>query len=280
MIILLIMFVEEVGLFAQEEKLIGLIPVYKYDEGKKMIVSDFQQLVWQEILKGQIESKKVTFHLLEKEELISLEKLKSYKVIILPMMNVLSKKGLKNLKEYVHQGGKLIRDQSSVSCLDINDNGILDKEEFTEESTKFVSKFWQEVGGISDGSNYYNFVQSIRFTSAFPLLTEGLPKEYTVLDLPFKSPISPVYLTTFYVPSSAQIVAEAKILHIHSWNLNDVAKELEGNFPVITLNKYGKGYCLSLGLNLARVLYSDYPTEIYYTFFKNLIEWSLQKEIE
>jgi len=46
---------------------------------------------------------------------------------------------------------------------------------------------------------------------------------------------------------------------------------------VVTLKAYGAGYCVSLGLNMAKSLHKKnmWPSSLYLTFYKNLMDWAL-----
>lgn len=256
--------------FTQEIKRIGLVPASRINRQTGEIEVSWQQKVWQRILKPGFE---YDVYLLEEEDLLSLKTLRTYTLLIIPQTRyVLSQRALDNLRKYVREGGKLVREHNAVIGIDKNGDGVMQTEEVTREIQDVVKDFWREIAGALPASSFINLIQTIRFSPDFPLLSKDLPLHPTPVNFP-KKYRGVVYYTLF----GAETVAEAGIDHIGSWNWEDEVKELEGVFPVITLNQYGKGYCLSLGIN-NRVILQRFPQEGYDIFFSNLISWAISEE--
>lgn len=259
---------------AEKEK-VGLFPCPQRKSGIEKIEMNYQQSVWLSLL-GMKKMYEVC--VLKGEDINAQDGLKKYRALIMPAARTaLTKEGFANLKEYVGSGGKLVRESNGGCQVDANGNGLAD-DKGDAASSEFLAAYWKEVGGALTAGRYQNFVRQIRFLPAAGSLTEGLPTEL-MADFSKSDRFKWTRGTVYYILYGACPVAEAEIENIASWNSNDPAKPLEGTFPVVTLNRYGQGYCLSIGLNFARVVIGiSAESDVYRDFTSNLLYWLIETE--
>jgi len=262
------------------EKKIGIVSVKRVDK-EKGVVKDYQQTVWESILnKNPLRSLNYQMVLIGDNQLTSSEELKQYHLIIIPgSRSTLPVSALDVLKAYIKSGGWLIYEAVGPFCLDIDGDGILSPGDSTKESREMVSKFWQDVAGVSIASRpVFNLISKIRANTAIPSLTANLPLEFTELDIAVKMP-HPYYNCTYYQLSTAKPLVEAVVINIPTKdfpkNLQGEEKKLDGTFPVVAINQYGKGVCISLGIN-SRAIFSP-PASFYTTLLHNIFSHALHR---
>ncbi|MCM8830189.1 MAG: hypothetical protein NC824_04245 [Candidatus Omnitrophica bacterium] len=255
-----------------EGEKIGIVADMRFDKKEGIYKKEFQQEVWEKILKENknLKELKYTVEIVEDEKLSSLDELKKFAVVIIPGSKlILPENSLDILKEFVKSGGCLIRDFIGPEYLDVNKNGLFDSEDI--KSKDIVFNFWQEIAGTSIAAKpTFNLIKKIRATSYFPELTKNLPSEFVELDLPFKIPHSN-YITTYYTLSgSAKPLMEAIIFNIPTKNLTDEGRDIEGFFPVVVVNYVEKGVVISLGINVRALYITPFP-EIYSNLLYNIL---------
>jgi len=264
-----------IGGWAQGPQKIGLVA----ESGVKPSI---RQQIWKNLLQpgtGQIlkgEKYRFELALISDDELDAPEKLDAYALIVIPSGRaMMSPKMLDNLKIYLHQGGKLVREMNAVALVDVNDDGGLNQPKNMKANVDRSKAYWQEVAGALPESPA--LVRRIRFGGAHNPFARDLPAELADLDFPFEitGAGSSAFLTCYYTLAGAQAVAEGELLRA------DIPKNsttpIEGIHPVVTLKAYGAGYCVSLGLNMAKSLHKKnmWPSSLYLTFYKNLMDWAL-----
>ena len=260
------------------EKKIGLIPAPKFDKGKG-IIKAYQQTVWEQILAiNRYKSLNCQMVLVEENELTSFEKLRRYQLIIIPSARETLPVGSPDVfKEYIKSGGWLIRDWGGPFCLDIDGDGILSQGDLTEESREALKKFWQEIAGASEASKpVFNLIRKIRAAASLPSFTGNLSSEFMELDLTLKMPHLS-YNCAYYQLSTAKALAEAVVINIPTNNFQAEGKELDGIFPVVAVNQYGKGACVSLGINIRAMLKP--PAEFYTGLLYNIFSQALKQTL-
>lgn len=267
-----IVFVILPAIMCKAESKIGLVSAYDFDKEKRVIKS-YQQIVWENILsKNRFQSIGYKFEVIDEKQLVSREELAKYKLIIIPASRTTLPVGTpKSLADYVKDGGWLIRDNAGPFCLDIDGDGILGATDLTTESKKAVSSFWEEIAGTKViAKPTYNFIKKIRVTNFFPSFSKNLPTEFVELDFSFKMPHYSYFTTYYQLIGNTKPLIEASIINTPSKNLTDEGKEIEGVFPVVAVNQYGNGICISIGINVRAMLTP--PAEIYYNLFFNIFQ--------
>jgi len=263
------------GGWAQGQKKIGLVA----ESGVK---PGIRQQIWKNILQpgtGQIlkgEKYRFKVALISDDELNAPEKLNAYALIVIPSgRSMMSPEMLDNLKVYLHQGGKVVREMNAVALVDVNADGGLNRQNNMKANANLARAYWREVAGALPESQA--LVRRIRFGGANNPYARDLPAELADLDFPFEitGAGSAAFLTCYYTLAGARAVAEGELLQADI--PKNSATPLDGIHPVVTLNAYGAGYCVSLGLNIVKSLHKKHlwPSSIYLTFYKNLMDWAL-----
>ncbi len=247
------------------------MPSPRVDASTGKIAAGGAQKKWHYLLSRD---KSLNVSVLREEDIASADLLSGYKAVIISEdRSVLSREGMRAVEEYVCSGGILIRCVNGAYMPDIKGNGLLDRGLITREYLQEMRDYWKRVAGIVIASQDINIIKGIRFSSFVPLLSKDLPGSLSDVDLPEDDKAS--RFTVYYDLHGAEAIADASVMQIKGKSFMDKAELLEGTCPVISLNRLGKGFCLSIGIKLT-VISGMVSTDIYRTFFWNLAEWIKQ----
>lgn len=249
---------------------IGVVPAYDFDSETGEVSAAYQQNVWRGLLRG---FRMFETSVLSEDELNSVENLATYSAVFIPSARaVMTEEQLGNLKSYVKGGGILIRETHSVNNLDQVGKGyyIPDEFDFSEfrASRDFIDEFWRELAGAERvGHRGFIFIEKARFNHDIGIetLLMGLPGEF--------SPVE----TEWSINNYYKIAGGTPLLEVKPAVSEDEDGKLPDVIPVLVLNEYGEGYCLSFGLNIRYMRHGGYlerfPPSVYRDLFANLMFW-------
>ncbi|MFA7171793.1 MAG: hypothetical protein WC340_00010 [Kiritimatiellia bacterium] len=244
-----------------ESPQVGIVISWNFNKDLRSV--PYQQNVWHNLLR---DSRMFVTDVVEEAELEHLEALRKYRCIILPLSRLaLTGTQMTNLLQYVHAGGKLIRDQTAVSQLGrVTDKGR--EIDASPAAKAAVASFWRSVGGVEGGKPLH--VQEIRFVPERGVLAEFLPAVFTpveaLCDAEFKAYRSGVG----YRLAGAVTIAEA---YPETADNGTAPPEV-----VVALGQYGAGKCLSLGINVRGLTGLRCPMAMYRDFMANLRFWIVE----
>lgn len=249
---------------------VGVVNASRLRRATGEVFTHYQQTVWNSQL-GRLQMFEVV--ILEEEDLDSAEELNKYNAVVIPgSRDVMTERQIENIKNFVKNGGILVRDTTAVSRLDQIGKGYYIPDEFdTREyvsSGDEVDKFWREVGGISRYQRQPMLIQKIRFNHdrRFETLANGLPEEFVDAGSEWTA-------FGYYELNGAVSFADVKPVY----DEEDEDEELPDTVSVAAINAYGEGYCMSFALNIRYLRSSGFEDrlapEVYRDFFENMMRW-------